>query len=214
MVLTLAHLQPPTAALADPLLSASEPTVLILGDSLSAAYGLAREDGWVALLSRRLKERGLPQQVVNASISGETTAGGLTRLPALLARHKPAVLVVQLGANDGLRGLSLSALSANLTELVRLGRESGALVLLVGIQLPPNYGAAFNKGFQDVFRSVAEKSSAPLVPSLMTGVAEDWSLMQSDGLHPTAAAQPRMLDNVWPGLEPLLASPAAGPRSG
>ncbi len=189
------------------------PTILILGDSLSAAYGIDLEEGWVRLLEGRLKERGLDDRVVNASISGETTAGGLSRLPALLARHRPSVLVIQLGANDGLRGLSLDALGGNLSQLVQLGRESGSFVLLVGVQLPPNYGAAFNDGFQAVFQSVAASQQVPLVPSLLTGVAEDWSLMQADGLHPTAQAQPRILENVWPGLLPLLASdPAAESR--
>ena len=181
------------------------PTILVLGDSLSAAYGLDIEEGWVHLLEGRIKERGLDDKVVNASISGETTVGGLSRLPALLARLRPAVLVIQLGANDGLRGLSLDALRGNLSQLVQLGRASGSRVLLVGIQLPPNYGAAFNSGFQAVFQSVADSQQVPLVPSLLTGVAEDWSLMQADGLHPTAKAQPRILDNVWPGLLPLLA---------
>ena len=189
------------------------PSILILGDSLSAAYGIDIEAGWVRLLEGRLKERGLDDRVVNASISGETTAGGLSRLPALLARHRPAVLVIQLGANDGLRGLSLDTLKGNLSQLVQLGRESGSLVLLVGIQLPPNYGAAFNRGFQAVFQSVAASQQVPLVPSLLTGVAEDWSLMQADGLHPTAKAQPRILDNVWPELLPLLA-PGQAAKSG
>lgn len=205
--MVFAALSPAVAPAEEP--APAPPTVLILGDSLSAAYGLAREDGWVALLVRRLKEQGRPEAVVNASVSGETTAGGLTRLPALLARHRPAVLVVELGANDGLRGLSLDGLRANLTRLVQLGRASGGRVLLVGIQLPPNYGAAFNGGFQAVFQAVAAAERVPLVPSLLTGVADDWSLMQPDGLHPSAAAQPRMLDNVWPGLQPLLAPATA-----
>jgi acyl-CoA thioesterase-1 len=193
--------------------SSAAPAILILGDSLSAAYGIDIDEGWVRLLEERLKKRGLNVRVVNASISGETTAGGLGRLPALLVQHRPAVLVIQLGANDGLRGLSLDALRGNLVGLVQLGRKSGSRILLVGIQLPPNYGAAFNDGFQAVFRSVAASQQVPLVPSLLTGVAEDWSLMQADGLHPTAQAQPRILDNVWPELSPLLASePAAKSR--
>lgn len=209
MALVALPLSFPLAARAEP--SPGAPSILILGDSLSAAYGIGIDEGWVRLLEGRLKARGLDDRVVNASISGETTAGGLSRLPALLARHRPAVLVIQLGANDGLRGLSLEALRGNLTRLVQLGRESGSRVLLVGIQLPPNYGAAFNDGFQAVFQSVAASQQVPLVPSLLTGVAEDWSLMQADGLHPTAQAQPRILNNVWPRLLPLLAS---GPATG
>ncbi len=195
----------PSSARADASATSAPPTVLILGDSLSAAYGIGIEEGWVSLLKQRIAARGLSDQVVNASISGETTSGGLARLPALLTRHRPAVLVIQLGANDGLRGLSLAALRENLTRLVQQGRASGSRVLLVGIQLPPNYGAAFNRGFQAVFDAVSESEGVPLVPTLLAGVAEDWSLMQPDGLHPTAQAQPRILENVWPGLLPLLA---------
>lgn len=207
MVFVAWPLSPPMAARAE------TPTVLILGDSLSAAYGIGIEQGWVALLGQRMRARGLPDQVVNASISGETSAGGLSRLPALLARHRPTLLVVQLGANDGLRGLSLASLRDNLTAIVRLGRESGSRVLLIGIQLPPNYGAAFNDGFQAVFQEIAETQQVTLVPTLLAGVAEHWESMQPDGLHPVAAAQPRMLDNVWPALEPLLdPTAAATPR--
>jgi acyl-CoA thioesterase I len=192
---------------------ATAPTVLILGDSLSAAYGIDLKDGWVWLLQQRLDERGMDDRVVNASVSGETSAGGLSRLPALLAAHRPTLLVVQLGANDGLRGLSLSALQENLTRMVRLGRASGSQALLIGVQLPPNYGAAFNRGFQAVFQAVARSEHIPLVESLLAGVAEDWSLIQPDGLHPTAQAQPRILDNVWPALAPLLApGTAASPH--
>jgi acyl-CoA thioesterase-1 len=211
MALVFLPLSFPPAARAEG--APNSPSILILGDSLSAAYGIDIEAGWVRLLEGRIKEQGLDDRVVNASLSGETTAGGLSRLPALLARHRPAILVIQLGANDGLRGLSLDTLEGNLIRLVQLGRESGSRVLLVGIQLPPNYGAAFNRGFQAVFQSVAASQQVPLVPSLLTGVAEDWSLMQADGLHPTAKAQPRILDNVWPGLLPLLA-PGQAAKSG
>ena len=183
---------------------ADGPVVLVLGDSLSAGYGLSRDEGWVSLLEERLASQGLPFGIVNASVSGDTTAGGLTRLPPLLERHRPAVLVIQLGANDGLRGLGFEEIEANLTRLVRLGKEAGARVLLVGIRLPPNYGAAFSERFQATFPAVAEREQVPLVPYLLQGVGERWDLIQADGLHPTAEAQPFLLDNVWVGLEPLV----------
>jgi len=181
-----------------------------LGDSLSSSYGLNRDQGWVGLLAGRLSERGLPHRVLNASVSGDTTAGGLTRLPPLLERHRPAVLIIQLGANDGLRGLGLEEIESNLTGLVRRGTDGGARVLLVGVRLPPNYGAAYTQGFQAIFTSVAERQGVPLVPGLLAGVAERWELMQPDGLHPTGEAQPLLLENVWVGLEPLLLDSAVG----
>jgi acyl-CoA thioesterase I len=183
---------------------ADEPVVLILGDSLSASYGIDHESGWVRLLEERLQERGLPMRVVNASVSGDTTSGGLTRLGPLLERHRPAVLVIELGANDGLRGLGFDVIRDNLTELIRRGRDAGSRILLTAVHLPPNYGAAYTRGFQAVFREVAESESVPLVADLLAGVAEDRALMQADALHPTAEAQPRILENVWPALEPLL----------
>lgn len=189
---------------------AQPPVVLVLGDSLSAGYGLSTEAGWVSLLARRIQREGRPHQVVNASVSGETTAGGLTRLPALLEEHRPSVLVIELGANDGLRGLPFGVMRENLGGLIRLGRDSGASVLLIGVRLPPNYGVAYTEGFQAVFREVSTQEGVPLVPALLKNVAEHWDLMQSDGLHPTAAAQDRLLDTVWPTLEPLLAAPERG----
>lgn len=189
---------------APPVAFAQAPAVLVLGDSLSAGYGIDTERGWVARLAERIEREGLPHRVVNAAVSGETTAGGLTRLPALLDRHRPAVLVIQLGANDGLRGWDFSVIHDNLTRLVTQGREAGARVLLIGVRLPPNYGASYTDGFQAVFMRVAAEQGVPLVPALLKDVAEDWSLMQSDGLHPTAEAQERILDNVWPTLKPLL----------
>lgn len=184
--------------------STERPLILVLGDSLSASYGMDRESGWVSLLEARLRERGLDHEIINASISGETTAGGLTRLDALLAQHRPALLLIELGANDGLRGLSLEIIRANLTELIRRGRAAGSQVILTALQLPPNYGAAYTAGFQAVFREVATAEQVPLIPDLLAGVAENWDLMQADGIHPTAAAQPIMLDHVWAVLEPLL----------
>lgn len=178
--------------------------ILVLGDSLSASYGLAREQGWVSLLRERLAAAGLPHQVVNASVSGETTAGGVTRLPALLERESPVVVIIQLGANDGLRGQSLELLRGNLHKLVDRAQGAGSRVLLIGNRLPPNYGAVYTEGFQDVFEAVAEAQQVPLVPFLLEGVAERWELIQPDGLHPKAAAQPQLLDNVWTKLGPLL----------
>jgi len=190
----------PPAARAD----AAPPVILVLGDSLSAAYGIALADGWVALLQGRLRERGLDWRVVNAGLSGDTTAGGLTRLPELLKRHRPAILIVELGANDGLRGLKPTVVRDNLARIIQAGRAAGSRVLLTGIQLPPNYGAAYNQAFQAVFQDLAAAQGVPLVPGLLAGVAEDRALMQADGVHPGVAAQPRILDNVWPVLEPLL----------
>jgi len=185
---------------------AQAPVILVLGDSLSAAYGIALADGWVALLQGRLRERGLDFQVVNAGISGDTTAGGLARLPGLLERHRPAVLIVELGANDGLRGMRPTMIRDNLARIIQAGRAAGSRVLLTGIQLPPNYGAAYNLAFQGVFQDLAATQGVALVPSLLAGVAEDRALMQADGIHPDTAAQSRILDNVWPVLAPLLAT--------
>jgi acyl-CoA thioesterase I len=183
--------------------------VLVLGDSLSAEHNLPRGSGWVALLEDRLQsEFDQPPEVVNASISGETSAGALRRLPGLLAEHRPAVVVVELGGNDGLRGLPPSQLQANLDRIVGLSkRVPGARVLLLGIDLPPNYGAAYRKRFTGVYRQIADDHGVVLLPFLLDGVALSRGMMQADGVHPTAAAQPRLLENVWPKLRPLLAKP-------
>ncbi len=187
------------------------PTVLVLGDSLSAAYGIAEDRGWVALLQQRLAARGYPHRVVNASVSGETSIGGRNRLPRLLEEHRPAVLVVELGANDGLRGISPQVFGENLTAIVAAGQGAGAQVVVLGVKLPPNYGAVFSTRFERVYASVADDTDTALVPFFLEGVAEDRRLMLPDGLHPAAEAQPRLLDNVWPVLEPLLeATRAAG----
>jgi len=194
--------------------AAAAPTVLVLGDSLSAAYGIAEDRGWVALLQQRLAARGYPHRVVNASVSGETSVGGRNRLPRLLEEHRPAVLVVELGANDGLRGISPQVFRENLAAIIAAGQEGGARVLLLGVKLPPNYGAIFNARFERVYASVADDTGTALVPFFLDGVAEDRKLMLPDGLHPAAEAQPRLLDNVWPALEPLLdATRAAGALS-
>lgn len=192
--------------------AARAPVVLILGDSLSAGYGISTDEGWVALLQARIASEVLPHEVINASVSGETTAGGLARLPRLLESHQPAVLVIELGANDGLRGVPLSVFRENLEALIRGGRDAGARILLLGVRLPPNYGAAYTEGFQAVYAEVAEGLGVALVPAFLKGIAEDWALMQSDGLHPKSQAQGLILDNVWPALRPLLE--AAGKAAG
>lgn len=199
-----------TAALALPgALRARTPArVLVVGDSMSAEYGLPRGTGWVALLERRLAEQKLPATVVNASISGDTTAGGRARLPALLKQHQPTHVVIELGGNDALRGLPIAQTEANLAHMVRLSREAGARVLLVGMQVPPNYGRAYTERFAAMFRQVAQQHEAALVPFLLQGVADGpqaATLFQGDRIHPNEQAQPIMLDNVWPVLRQLLA---------
>ena len=176
--------------------------MLVLGDSLSAEYGLGRGEGWVALLARRAAPKGWG--VSNASISGETTAGGLSRLPSLLSRVKPAVTVIELGANDALRGLSLAATDGNLRQMVRLAKSANSRPLLVGMMLPPNFGAAYAKQFSDMFGRIAESENIRLVPFLLEGFGDDLTWFQPDRIHPTAKAQPRMLDNVWPVLSTML----------
>lgn len=175
-----------------------------MGDSLSAAYGIETEQGWVALLARRLEAEGYTYRVVNASVSGDTTAQGLTRLPLALTQHHPAIVILELGANDGLRGLSLAAMRENLARMITLSKKAGAEVLLVGIYLPPNYGPEYTQKFVMVYPRLAREYRLPLVPFLLAGVAEHRDWMQSDGLHPIAAAEPRVLDNVWVELKPLL----------
>ena len=179
-------------------------TLLVLGDSLSAGYGLASGEGWVTLLQGRLAAHQMSWQVVNASISGDTTADGLARLEVALRRDHPDWVLVELGANDGLRGLPLSAMRHNLDAIVTRAQAHGARVLLIGMRLPPNYGPQYTEGFQRVYRELASSRHLPLVPFLLDGVALDPALMQADQLHPTAEAQPRLLDNVWRVLAPLL----------
>ncbi len=178
--------------------------MLVLGDSLSAAYGLPVEAGWVALLQTRIEANGLPHRVVNASVSGMTTEGGLRLLPELLASHRPALLLLQLGANDGLRGRQPEAIRANLKRLTQAALEADVEVVLLGIHLPPNYGPLYQRRFHAIYHEVAERLELPLLPFLLERVALEPGLMQSDGLHPTAEAQPLILDNVWPLIEPRL----------
>jgi acyl-CoA thioesterase-1 len=178
--------------------------VLVLGDSLSAEYGLARGSGWVTLLQQRLQQEKINSNIVNASISGETTIGGKTRLPALLNTHKPAVVIIELGANDALRGLQLSASQANLQALIDLAHQAKAKVLLVGMQIPPNYGADYAGKFAQLFPAAARKNKVALAPFLLKDVADKPELFQADRLHPTEQAQATLLNNVWPYLHPLL----------
>ncbi len=178
--------------------------LLVLGDSLSAAYGLSPQQGWVALLEQRLQTATPAQRVVNASISGETTAGGLARLPALLAADKPALVIIELGANDGLRGLPLAEIRANLAEILKAVHAVNARALLIGIELPVNYGPRYRDQLRAMYRDLATEFKVPLVPFLLDGVALDPALMQDDGLHPRAIGEPKVLANVWAVLEPLL----------
>jgi acyl-CoA thioesterase-1 len=184
--------------------AAAARTVLVFGDSLSSAYGLAASQGWVNLLGERIKGAGLDWQVVNASVSGETTAGGLRRLPEDLKRHNPAVVVIALGANDALRGQPIAGIRANLEQMIRLVRQARAEPVLVGIMIPPNYGIDYAAEFRDLYAKLSAKNSAAHVPFLLDGIADKPGLFQADQLHPTAAAQPRILDNVWKALEPVL----------
>ena len=190
--------------------AAAEPTgpvVLVVGDSISAAYGLAPGAGWVDLLSARLAAERYPNRVVNASITGDTTAGGRARLPTLLARYKPAIVVLELGGNDGLRGGDLNATRDNLAAMVDEVQHAGAKPLIVGMKLPPNYGGAYVRKFDALYEDVAKAHKVPLVPFFFEGFGEKNELFQPDGIHPTAAAQPLLLDNVWPQLRPLLGKP-------
>ncbi len=176
----------------------------MFGDSLSAALGIRPEQGWVALLAQRLQTQGYGYQVVNASVSGETTAGGLERLPRALQLHRPSIVILELGANDGLRGLPVSAMRDNLARMVQLSQGAHARVLLVGIRIPPNYGPRYTEEFAAVYPELARQYHLPLVPFLLEKVALNPALMQEDGLHPDAAAEPAVLDTLWPYLKPLL----------
>ncbi|TYQ20029.1 UNVERIFIED_ORG: acyl-CoA thioesterase-1 [Zoogloea ramigera] len=176
-------------------------TVLVLGDSLSAEYGLARGTGWVALAEKKVKDQKLDAEIVNASVSGETTSGGRSRLPALLTRHKPALVVIELGANDGLRGLPVAAAQANLKAMADTAGKSGAKVMLVGMRIPPNYGRDYSDKFYAMYGTLSRELKAPLVPFMLDGVAEKTEMFQPDRLHPLAEAHPTILNNIWPVLE-------------
>ena len=182
------------------------PVLLVVGDSVSAGYGLSNGQGWVELLGKRIAADGLRYRVVNASISGDTTAGGRARLPALLTQHKPAVVLIELGGNDALRGGKLATTRDNLDAMVVASQAAGAKVLIVGMEVPPNYGPAYAREFRDLFASVAKARKVPLVPSFFAGFGDDLSMFQPDRIHPTAEAQSRLLDNVWPTLSAVLRS--------
>lgn len=187
--------------------AAAAPTILVMGDSLSAGYGIDVDTGWVKLLGKRLASQGYEYQVVNASISGETSGGGKVRLPALIEAHRPAVVILELGANDGLRGLPVKPMRDNLAAMIEMSQAAQAKVLLVGMQLPPNYGEQYTRGFQMTYAELAKRYRLKLLPFLLDRVALDAGLMQGDNLHPNERAQPRLLDNIWPVLQPLLKAP-------
>lgn len=195
------------AALAQQAAAGKPTTILVVGDSLSAEYGVRRGAGWVSLLAERLQQKKVPARVINAGVSADTTAGGRSRLPGLLQQHQPDIVVIELGANDALRGLPLTTTRDNLSTMVRQSKEAGAKVLLVGMEMPPNYGARYTQEFRAVFQTVAKAESVPLVPFLMRNVADvphAMELFQSDRIHPNEQAQPILLDNVWPALRKLL----------
>lgn len=184
--------------------------ILVWGDSLSAAYGIPVEEGWVQLLQNKLNKQFDKQsdataiEVINGSISGETTAGGLSRLADALELHQPDIVILELGANDGLRGISLNTMRDNLQAMITLAKDNDAQILLAGIILPPNFGPVFMEQFTNTYKTLAEENELPFLPFLLEGVALDFDLMQADGLHPNAKAQPKILDNVWEVLEPML----------
>ncbi len=179
-------------------------TVLVVGDSISAAFGLETQEGWVALLEERLLEHNPEFKVVNASISGETTGGGLARFPQLLSQHQPDYVIIELGGNDGLRGLSLTQMSSNLTGMVQQAKQQGAVVLLLGMRLPGNYGQRYTEAFYNVYQQIAERENVAIVDFFLAGVGGEEGMMQADGVHPTQMAQPLLLDNAWQRLAPLL----------
>lgn len=177
-------------------------TILVFGDSISAAYGLEAKQGWVHLLQQKLDTSTVKKlQVVNGSLSGETTSGGVKRLPLMLQKHHPGLVILELGANDGLRGHSPSLIEGNLRQMIVAVQQSGAQVIILGMKIPPNYGKAYTQAFENVFVSVSKEKNIPLVPFFLDGVGGKPELMQRDGIHPTAAAQQRLLDNVWPMIE-------------
>jgi len=193
---------------APPQANVAAPVLLVVGDSISAGYGLAAGESWVDLLATRLREHGYRERVVNASISGDTTAGGHARLPALLREHRPAIVVIELGGNDALRGGNLDATRANLDAMVKAALAAHAKVLLLGMQVPPNYGTAYARRFEALFADVAKANRVAVVPYLFAGFGDDLAQFQPDRIHPKAEAELRILDNAWPALLPLLGKPA------
>ena len=187
------------------------PTILVLGDSVSAGYGIESQQSWVSLLQAKLKSQGYGYRVINASVSGETTTGGLARLPRALELHRPKIVIIELGGNDGLRGLPLATSRGNLQKMIEQSRAAGAQVLLLGMKIPPNYGPRYAQGFEDVFRELASRYQLAFEPFFLERIALEPGMMQEDGLHPTAKAQPIMLDTVWPVLQPLLRAKSTRP---
>jgi acyl-CoA thioesterase-1 len=187
-----------------PLYAESDQTLMVYGDSLSAAYGIEESQGWVNLLSQKLADENYPFKIINASVSGETTTGGLSRLPSMLATYSPDIFILELGGNDGLRGLPLTNIRENLEEMVMLAQQSGAEVILAGIQIPPNYGPRYTEPFFQHYSDIAQKFDLPLIPMLIDGIPQQPQLMQDDGIHPVAQAQSLILENVWPVLQPVL----------
>jgi acyl-CoA thioesterase-1 len=198
-------------ATASPQLAAADNglTVLVMGDSLSAGHGISQEESWVALLGQRLRTEGYGYAVVNASITGDTTTGGLKRLPRALKVHQPEVVIIELGANDGLRGTPIEVMRSNLAQMIELSEAAGAQVVLAGMQIPTNYGGPYTRAFAAVYPELAKKYGTGLIGFILDGMALDITLFQADGIHPTAKAQTILLDNVWPVLEPKLVKPAA-----
>lgn len=182
------------------------PVILVIGDSLSSAYGLDPQQGWVNLLAQRLSERGIDYRVINASITGDTTRGGLARLPQAIRRHRPAFVIIELGGNDGLRGIHPHQMQSNLEQMITLSQQADAEVLLVGVRLPANYGKAFTQRFEAVYPTLAQETGVAMVPYILNNVVERPELFQADGIHPTAEAQKVMLENIWVQLEPLLSA--------
>lgn len=190
------------------------PVILVFGDSLSAEYGIARGSGWVTLLSDRLRREGFPHRVVNASISGETTAGGLSRLGTTLKKQQPQFFLLALGANDGLRGLPVAQTRKNIESMLTLAANAGAQSMVIGIRMPPNYGPEYTRAFDRLFEDIALRRSLPVVPFLLEGIAENPSYFQADAIHPNEKAQPRILNNVWPTLSKLLQPQTSAPSNG
>ena len=184
----------------------TQPSILIFGDSLSAAYGIGEDEGWVTLLAERLKQENIKLQVINGSVSGETTTGGRARLPSLLQRYAPTYVLIELGGNDGLRGLPLALMRENLTEMITLSKASGATVLIAGMQIPPNYGPRYTEPFYAQYAELAEEFDLYLIPFLIDGIPQQPALMQADGIHPKAEAQSMILDNVWPVLREAMSA--------
>lgn len=187
-------------------ISAQAQTLLVLGDSLSAAYGMELKQGWVHLLEQRLQQKNLHSHVINASVTGDTTAGGLKRLPTLLQEYQPYLVIIELGGNDGLRGYPLGQLHKNISAMIEISHNSGAEVLLLGIRIPPNYGRRYSEGFFNSYAKLANTSQTALVPFFMAGVGDNVELMQADGIHPNAKAQTQLLENVWAQLDALVSS--------